>query len=675
VELTGLRIVGFKSFVEPVEAPLEPGLTGIVGPNGCGKSNLVDALRWVLGESSHKTMRASGADDLIFSGSAERASRNTAEVCLVLDNSSRAAPAAFHAEDELEVVRRIQRGHGSRYEVNGREVPARDVQLMFADVATGARSSSLVRQGQVAELLSAKPQARRRILEDAAGLAGVAARRHEAELRLAQTDDNLLRVEAVLREMADRVDGLRRQSDHAARYRAVSAELRATEAMLAAIGYADAHRELMADEARVLAAAEAVAGATAAQTEAASDQATATSALEAARRAERDENEAGGRAVSALNERDREERRAKERLLELTRRIVDLERDAAVQAQAGDDASATLDRLRAEGATLARDEDEAVARGAALAATAGAAERALAGAEAACAASRAVLADMTARGSTLEAALAAEREGMRRLAAERERLDRDLAALAVPPDDDRETLRSDVATLAARWRDLDGRAVALREAVAAARDEEARQRSSADEAEGAALRLEAELQALTALSPPEAGSWPTMLDCARPRPGYELALVAALGGDLAGSPDEAAPVHWIETGYPGSDPALPGLVRSLAEVVEGPPALRRSLRQVGIVEAREGAKLAAFLRPGQRLVSREGDVWRWDGFVAAAAASSHAAGQSARTSRLAGLAREAAEARDVAARHHQLSSTPKLLSTPAWPRSWSWSGS
>ena len=194
-----LRIVGFKSFCEATDFQIEPGLTGIVGPNGCGKSNLVEALRWVMGENSYKNMRASGMDDVIFSGNTSRPGRNTAEVGLVLDNSDRSAPAAFNDADMLEVTRRIERDSGSTYRVNGREVRARDVQLLFADASTGARSPALVRQGQIGEIIAAKPQERRRILEEAAGIAGLHTRRHEAELRLKAAEDNLVRLEDVLK--------------------------------------------------------------------------------------------------------------------------------------------------------------------------------------------------------------------------------------------------------------------------------------------------------------------------------------------------------------------------------------------------------------------------------------------------------------------------------------------
>ncbi len=249
-----LRLTGFKSFCDAAEFRIEPGLTGVVGPNGCGKSNLVEALRWVMGENSFKNMRASGMEDVIFSGSGRRPSRNNAEVGLVLDNSDRRAPAAFNDSERIEVTRRIERDQGSTYRVNGKEVRARDVQLLFADASTGARSPSLVRQGQIGEIISAKPQARRLILEEAAGVSGLHSRRHEAELRLKGAEDNLVRVEDVLKQIDAQVDSLKRQARQANRYRDLAGAIRRQEALARLIAwreheaaFADARRRLDAD--------------------------------------------------------------------------------------------------------------------------------------------------------------------------------------------------------------------------------------------------------------------------------------------------------------------------------------------------------------------------------------------------------------------------------------------
>src|SRR3569833_2010853 len=218
VHFQRLRLSGFKSFVDPTEFRIEPGVTGIVGPNGCGKSNLLEALRWVMGANSAKAMRAGGMDDVIFAGSGNRPSRTHAEVALTIDNSARRAPAAYNDNPVLEVVRRIDRGAGSTYRINGREVRARDVQLLFADASTGSNSPALVRQGQISELIAAKPQNRRLILEEAAGVSGLHTRRHEAELRLRAAEANLVRLDDVAQELEGALGRLRREARAAEKY-------------------------------------------------------------------------------------------------------------------------------------------------------------------------------------------------------------------------------------------------------------------------------------------------------------------------------------------------------------------------------------------------------------------------------------------------------------------------
>src|SRR6516162_3918158 len=223
-----LRLVGFKSFVDMTELAIAPGLTGIVGPNGCGKSNLVEALRWVMGETSARRLRGGEMDDLIFAGSAGRPARNIAEVALVIDNSASDAPFALNDREEIEVVRRIERGSGSIYRVNGREVRARDVQLLFADAASGAHSGAMVSQGRVAMLIDAKPAERRLLLEEAAGTAGLQARRHETELKLNATEDNLARLDDVIVTIQAQFETLKKQSRQAQRYRRLAEHIRRT---------------------------------------------------------------------------------------------------------------------------------------------------------------------------------------------------------------------------------------------------------------------------------------------------------------------------------------------------------------------------------------------------------------------------------------------------------------
>src|SRR4051795_152990 len=265
MKLTRLRLLGFKSFVEPTDFLIEPGLTGVVGPNGCGKSNLVEALRWVMGETSHKSLRAVDMDDVIFAGSNTRPARNNAEVVMTVDNSHRKAPAQFNEHDSLDVSRRIERDQGSTYRINGREVRARDVHILFADASTGSRSPALVHQGRIGEIIQAKPEQRRRVLEEAAGISGLHARRHEAELRLRAAEQNLQRLEDVIGQLAAQMDALKRQARQAIRYRNISGQVRKAEATLFHLRWVAATAELREAESQKDAAVRTVAERSAAQ--------------------------------------------------------------------------------------------------------------------------------------------------------------------------------------------------------------------------------------------------------------------------------------------------------------------------------------------------------------------------------------------------------------------------
>src|SRR5215813_13257541 len=240
MQLSRLHLVGFKSFVDATELAIEPGLTGIVGPNGCGKSNLAEALRWVMGESSARRLRGDEMDDVIFAGTAARPARNIAQVSLTIDNSSRDAPFAFNDRPEIEVVRRIERGAGSTYRVNGHEARARDVQLLFADAASGAHSGAMVSQGRIGAVIEAKPAERRLLLEEAAGTAGLHARRRETELKLDATEENLARLDDVIATIETQFAALKKQARQAQRYRRLAEQIRRAEAALPPLRAADA---------------------------------------------------------------------------------------------------------------------------------------------------------------------------------------------------------------------------------------------------------------------------------------------------------------------------------------------------------------------------------------------------------------------------------------------------
>ena len=616
MNITELRLLGFKSFVDPARAPIESGLTGVVGPNGCGKSNLLEAVRWVMGATSAKSMRASDMEDVIFAGSAGRPAREFAEVTLLLTDARGRAPAPFQNEDVLEVSRRIRRGLGSIYRINGKEVRAKDVQLLFADAATGANSPALVRQGQISELIAAKPQNRRRILEDAAGIAGLHARRHEADLKLRAAETNLNRLDEVLAEIEGQAASLKKQARQAERYRGLAQTLRETEALLLHRRWSEAREREAEAQAHLREAERAAAGA-------ARDAIAAERAADEAREALAPLREAEMVAAAVL------------RRFEGVR--VGLERDVAeadaVIARCDEDARRALDeaerlnalKLDAE-AALARLEAEAKELGPADAGQAQAALKAAEAAREAAAAKRAeaearleaLTADAAARRARAQAlkdAAAAAAALLQRLGERKRALDAQMQALPATAELDQrlETAK----TQAARAHEDSAKLrAALAEAEAALKRAEA-----ADEAAWAPYRaaeskvneLEAEVRALDKLAPPANAKFPPVLASIEVEPGYERALAAALGDDLDASTHGDAPARWAGAAAPA--PHLPANAASRARFVKAPAALAARLSLVGVVDAKDGARLAKELTPGARLVSREGDLWRWDGFV------------------------------------------------------------
>ena len=227
-----LDITGFKSFSEKTTFLIENGLTGIVGPNGCGKSNIVEALRWCMGENSAKSMRGSGMEDVIFSGTSNRSSKNISEVALLLDNQNKEGPNQFKEFDEISVKRKIEKDKGSKYYINEKEVRARDVQTFFADLSTGAHSPSLISQGKIGQIVTSKPIERKSILEEAAGISGIHARRQEAETRLNAAENNLKRADELKRQQQKQLDNLKKQAEEASRYKEISREIKRIEAGL-----------------------------------------------------------------------------------------------------------------------------------------------------------------------------------------------------------------------------------------------------------------------------------------------------------------------------------------------------------------------------------------------------------------------------------------------------------
>ncbi len=624
MHFTSLRLSGFKSFVDPTELIIAPGLTGVVGPNGCGKSNIVEALKWVMGEVSPKQVRGGEMDDVIFNGTTERPARNIAEVILSLDNSDRKAPAHFNDDDQLEVSRRIEREKGSHYRINGRDVRARDVQTMFADLATGARSTALVSQGRIGAIISAKPAARRMILEEAAGITGLHTRRHEAELRLRAADNNLERLDDVLQTLDTQLQGLKKQARQAKRYRTVADRIRRAEAVVLHLRWAAASARL--DEARTAqAAAEAqvadLVGRLAAATNARERDA---GTLPRLRQAEARAAAELQRLTLARGELDAEERRLAAAQEQCAARLADLAADMERERGLGGDAERANARLAGEKARIeAMQAEESVALNRA--------DDALRAADAAVAELEAEYRDATRRIAADEARRAAldrelaETEG--RIARLRDQLtaaETERSELASETDDDPALARAEeeLVNTQSALDDARERLDTAEAARAEAQQSETVAREARQQASEARGKLRTEEAALLELVQGEADDpWPPVVDSVEVEPGYEAALGAAMGDDLQASADAAAPRHWRELPPIADAPSRPAGLEPVLAHVTCPAALERRLSQVGIAgNEREAARLAGLLHIGQRIVTRAGGLWRWDGYTSAAGA-------------------------------------------------------
>jgi len=651
MKFTKLRLLGFKSFVEPSEFVIERGLTGVVGPNGCGKSNLVEALRWVMGENSYKNMRASGMDDVIFSGSGNRPARNTAEVGLYLDNSDRTAPAAFNDSDEIQVTRRIERENGSVYRINGKEARAKDVQLLFADASTGARSPSMVGQGRIGELIAAKPQARRQLLEEAAGISGLHSRRHEAELRLKGAETNLERLEDVTSQLESQIESLKRQSRQANRFKLLSSDIRRHEAMLLHIRWVQAKEAEGEADSQLNQATSLVAEKAQGQMEAAKAQAIASLKLPELREAEARAAAALQRLQIAKSQLEEDAGRILRRRDELQRRLSQLREDIVREERLVADNAGILARLDEEERELAEMLSEAGERAEDARERLAEASEKLSSSESLLGLLTAEKAEAQASRNQLEKTIRDLSERQARLARQLsdqsrdlDELDRQIAALPDPAEK-----QEDVEAALSALEQAENAVADIEEALAEARQAEIAARPSVDAARATVNGIETEARTIRRMLEASAvqGAAPPVVDDMKVDRGFETALGAALGEDLESPLDPQAPAHWRAPGDGADDPPLPGGAVSLTQHVRAPQILERGLRQIGIVDDdAEAKRLLPLLKAGQRLVTRDGAVWRWDGHVTGADAPSAAALRLAQKNRLAELEGELTEARD-----------------------------
>lgn len=648
VQFTRLRLSGFKSFVEPTEFEIGKGLTGIVGPNGCGKSNLVEALRWAMGENSPKRMRSSGMDDVIFNGTERRPARNTAEVILSLDNSDRTAPAELNDADELEVSRKIEREVGSTYKVNGKGVRMRDVQILFADSSIGAHSPAMVSQGRVADMINAKPAQRRMVLEEAAGISGLHARRHEAELKLRAAEQNLTRVEDVVGAMNVQLDALKKQARQASRYRNLSGHISTAEGSVLFLRWTQSTAAVEAALAAFNTAEDSVRAHTLIVTELTTRQTETAVDLPELRQKEAAEAAALQRLKLAYGGLESEERQVRDEQARAENLLARFTADVAHENEQKEEATASMGSLRLELSGIATATENHTAREA----------EALAQKDA-----------LAAEVSALETDLSAKTEQIASREAERNATARaieDLGRKIQTLDARKQTLETQHADVVARTparAELDaiaaeiGTAETAQAATALALQESEETRAQAETAATAATeaqqesrrtfnQISAEAEGLRRILRARQEGFAPVIDQLSVESGLEKALAVALGDDLQAAIDDTAPIRW--RALDATDlPALPAGASALSGFVRGPAALSRALSQVGVVESAEAAEsLLASLLPGQSLVTRDGGAWRWDGLTVSSEAENAAAVRLQQMNRLAELEAELEKAQE-----------------------------
>ena len=605
-----LTMAGFKSFAEKADMDIEEGLTGIVGPNGCGKSNIVEGLRWIMGESSARQMRGTELDDIIFAGTDNRPARNFAEISLRLDNKDKRAPAEFNQHDDLEITRRVERGKGTQFQINGKPARAKDVQLLFADSATGARSAGMVSQGRIGAIVGAKPEDRRSLIEEAANIKGLHQRKHEAELRLRNTESNLARLEDLIGQLAEQKTQLAKQARQAARYRSVADRIRKAEARLFHARWRASEQALSKAKTDYTASAELVETASADVARLSAQQARLTAEVPPLRDAEAEQ----GALVQTLRIRvddcEREQERVTQALDRLTKLLEQIDRDAARETTLKEDAQQAIAALQED---QRKHQDSLSEHAPQL-------ERAKADLSAAQTSSR----DADELAAKSQARLAAAQQNRNQLTARLDELNRrietitqslaqlDLDNLQQTVTSSAQTLASCEASLATGTQDHE----AAEAKLAAARDVKDKCAEDKRDTDTQLARLVAEIDALSyLLAEPVNPSGTPIADQISVEDGMEIALAACLGSDLSLPYDSGDTGYWRQDVI-ATPPDAPNMGTPFADFISHSDVLKYALSGVSLIEDSQAAEQAQKqLLPGQALVTTDGTLWRWDGLV------------------------------------------------------------
>ena len=618
MEFSKLRLLGFKSFVDPVELEILPGLTGIVGPNGCGKSNLLEALRWVMGENRPSSMRSGGMDDVIFAGAGSRAPKNFAEVVLGLQNVNINTSGLKDEIGKIEVIRRVTRDIGSSYRLNGKDVRAKDVSMLFADSSTGAHSPSLVRQGQIAELINANPQSRRRLLEEAAGISGLYQRRHEAELKLKSSDGNMARLQDVIEQLETQIRILEKQAKQAAKYRQLSEDIRSNEAYLFCKKWFEATKKLLAENDVLILKTKESASAEMETIYARKKRDKVESELPDLRNEETITAAAFQRLNMEKEGNEKEHERAENNILDLKKRNTEISNDYVRQSKLVNDAKDVIERLTWEKdqlnkLSLGHDEKIENAEAEALIAS-----QKLSDDEAKLDNNSEDFARLSARHQNLERQIDKAKNDLERAIQELNQSDEQIKKLETKKIEQQKILckkskyfQNCKEESAIAENSLKNIEKVRGEAV----NHELQKRVDFSTQEGKLAALEAEKNALQGLISSSSSETEQIFDKVIISKGFEAALGAAFSDDFK------APVifsnnktGWFALPDFQEISELPQGTLPISHKVTAPQVLKRRLATIGLVSSVDGPRLQKSLKEGQKLVSKEGDLWRWDGY-------------------------------------------------------------
>ena len=626
VHFKRLRLQGFKSFVEKTELEISPGMNGIVGPNGCGKSNLVEALRWVMGESSAKRMRGDGMEDVIFNGTDNRSARNIAEVSLLLDNEQRRAPSAYNAGDEIEITRRIERDKGSHYRINGKSVRARDVQMFFADSVSGANSPALVSQGRITEIIKAKPLERRLILEDSAGISGLFVRRHEAELKLRAADNNLQRIDDIMGSMQSRLNSLKRQVQQANRYRNLSMQIRQLEIAIAAMEHSAAQNKIKQTKDDFAAAESQVADKLATVTQLTKTQNTQAQDLPTLRKKEA-EAAATLQKQKVTLQRIEDSARHQAQMLETAQeQFTRLQSDQAHEQNNLNETDALLVHLEDEQGKLTQRQASAEEDVNAKEQQSQTLKEKLVQLEERYNALMQGVAERKARRTSLENQIAQNKRRLETITQRRDQAQENLRSLK-DSDEDHGALDDLQQHIAEQETNLTEKQTSLEriaDDVETLKNATQQASETLEEARQKHKFIMAEINMLEQFlnTQDSSADHPAILDDVTPQPGFEKALSRALGDTLMASLDDSAPSYWKIQTAPSNVPALPAGAKPLLDVVKAPEELKLALSQIGYIDSNDqAAEIIKDLKVGQALVSAQGMYWRWDGLTITAEAT------------------------------------------------------